>query len=162
MSFKERWSVKRFILHLFPWLMIAVGILACAATRETWRLPDRHPDVDQEDLRFCMECHEESDENIRYSRYSHTPLFAENHRSTAQQNPAVCSMCHAPRFCGTCHGVGIELKPSVKDPTGTFKRTPHRGDYLARHRVDGRIDPVSCRRCHGSPKTVASCSSCHG
>jgi hypothetical protein len=25
---------------------------------------------------------------------------------------------------------------------------PHTGDYLSRHRIDGRLDPVSCRRCH--------------
>jgi hypothetical protein len=162
MNSKGRWSIKQSILKLFVALMVLAMIVACAATQETWRLPSQHPEVDEGDLRFCMECHEESDDNIRYSRFSHSPLFAEKHRSTAQQNQNVCNMCHQPRFCNTCHGTGIEIKPSVKDPTSTFKRTPHRGDYLARHRIDARIDPVSCRRCHGNPKTVASCKSCHG
>ena len=162
MTFKEKWPIKRSMLSIFTSVMIAVVILACAATQENWILPSRHPDVDQEDLRFCMECHEDSDDNIRYSRYSHSPLFAEKHRSVAQQNQAVCAMCHEPRFCDTCHGTGIELKPSGKDPTSTYRRTPHRGDYLARHRIDGHIDPVSCRRCHGNTKTVDTCRSCHG
>jgi len=162
MNFKGRWPIKRSILGIFVTLMISVVILACATIQEMWILPSQHPDVDEDDLRFCMECHEESDDNIRYSRYSHSPLFAEKHRFVAQQNQAVCNMCHQPSDCDICHGTGIELKPSDKDPTSTFRRMPHRGDYLTRHRIDARIDPVSCRRCHGNPKTSASCNSCHG
>jgi hypothetical protein len=38
---------------------------------------------------------------------------------------------------------------------------PHRGDYVTRHRIDGRIDPTACFRCHGSPKRAKLCASCH-
>ena len=143
-------------------LLATALLLACALTQEAWILPSQHPDVDEEDLRFCMECHDESDDNLRYSRFNHRPLFSERHRLVAQQNQAVCNMCHQPAFCDACHGTGIELKPSAKDPTQTFRRTQHRGDYLTRHRIDGRIDPISCRRCHGNPKTTESCRTCHG
>jgi hypothetical protein len=38
--------------------------------------------------------------------------------------------------------------------------TPHRGDYLTQHRVDGRLDPASCFPCHGR-KNVGRCATCH-
>jgi hypothetical protein len=71
-------------------------------------------------------------------------------------------MCHQQQFCDECHGVRVEEKPSAKNKTSTFRRTPHRGDYLSRHRIDGRVDPTSCFRCHGNPKTAETCAPCHG
>jgi hypothetical protein len=71
-------------------------------------------------------------------------------------------MCHQPSYCDTCHGVGVELKPSLKNQTRTNRRMPHRGDYLSRHRIDGRMDPVSCLRCHANRKTAKTCRPCHG
>jgi hypothetical protein len=32
---------------------------------------------------------------------------------------------------------------------------------LTRHRIDGRINPTKCFRCHGAPKTARSCTPCH-
>jgi len=31
---------------------------------------------------------------------------------------------------------------------------PHRGDYTVTHRIDGRLDPGSCYRCHGNRNDV--------
>jgi hypothetical protein len=86
----------------------------------------------------------------------------DNHRVPARQRPEICSMCHQQNFCNNCHGVTTELKPSERNQDKTFRRTPHRGDYLSRHRIDGRIDPTSCFRCHGNPKKSKTCVRCHG
>jgi hypothetical protein len=149
------------LLKMVLALVLAGFLLACAA-EERPSVPIRHPQEDGEDLRFCLDCHDESDEYFPFRRFTHTPFFADDHRLVANQSRNVCSMCHQPSSCDACHGVGIELKPSRRDPMRTHRRTPHRGDYLSRHRIDGRMDPVSCRRCHGNPRTTATCRPCHG
>ena len=137
-------------------------IMACAATQDNWSPPAMHVQEEGEDLRYCLDCHDAADENFPYRRYVHTPLFSENHRVVANQNSRTCNMCHKPSDCDNCHGVGIELKPSTRHQTRPDRRMPHPGDYLSRHRIDGRIDPVSCHRCHGNPKTAQTCKTCHG
>jgi hypothetical protein len=153
---------KEAILRIFLLACIAGWILACAASHQRWSPPLVHPDEESENLKYCLDCHDNSDENIAYRRYVHTPLFMENHRPVAIQNVDVCNMCHQSRFCNDCHGTWNELKPSIKNQTETDRRMPHRGDYLSRHRIDGRIDPISCRKCHGNPKTASKCRRCHG
>jgi hypothetical protein len=37
---------------------------------------------------------------------------------------------------------------------------PHRGEYLTRHQIDGRVDPGSCIQCHGN-RNDGSCGVCH-
>lgn len=153
---------KEIFLRIVLLVCIVGWLLACAATGERWTPPLAHPEAEGENLKYCMDCHDESDANIPYRRYVHTPLFMESHRPAALQNVGVCYMCHPSRFCNDCHGTWIELKPSIKNQTETHRRMPHRGDYLSRHQIDGRIDPVSCRRCHGNPKTSLTCRRCHG
>ena len=137
------------------------SLLGCSVT-EGPSIPDQHLQEKGEDYRYCLDCHDETDEHFPFRRFVHTPLFADDHRLVASQDRRVCSMCHRPSRCDECHGVGIELKPSRKDPTGVTRRTPHRGDYLSRHRIDGRTDPFSCRRCHATPKSAKTCTPCHG
>ena len=55
-----------------------------------------------------------------------------------------------------------ELKPSLRNQSDTFRRMPHRGDFLTRHRIEGKIDPTSCFRCHGNPRASQVCAPCHG
>lgn len=141
---------------------VLAGIFLACTAEERPSLPIRHVQEEGEDLRLCLDCHDETDESFPFRRFVHTPLFSDDHRLVAYQSRKVCSMCHQPDTCDACHGVGIELKPSRRDPTGTYRRTPHRGDYLSRHRIDGRMDPVSCRRCHGNPKSAGTCKPCHG
>lgn len=123
--------------------------------------PLRHPDQG-EDLRRCLNCHDADDDTFPYARFNHTMLFGEKHSQVARSNQRVCEMCHRPSYCSDCHGARVESKPSLKrhgDPRG---RSPHRGDYLSRHRIDGRLRPAKCFKCHGSPKTARSCAKCHG
>jgi hypothetical protein len=154
--------MKKPVLKIMVSTALAAIILACAGTSEYWQLPALHIQEPEEDLRFCLDCHEEADGEFPFKRFVHTMLFSENHRHLANQHYQVCAMCHQQSYCNACHGVRVELKPSLKNQTRTGRRMPHRGDYLSRHRIDGRVDPVSCLRCHGNRKTVKTCKPCHG
>ena len=121
----------------------------------------QHPDQEGENLKFCTDCHEEK-ELIDYRRYDHTRLFITNHRMEASQTQEVCSMCHKPRFCSDCHASRGELKASLKNQTENSRWFQHRGDYISRHKIDGRINPASCVRCHKNRKASKTCVTCHG
>ena len=155
-------STKTTAAMLIFVLMALLG--ACAALDSGQKLGFTHPSA--ADLgakpKVCSDCHEGKTEPIPFSRFDHTPFFADNHRQEAYQYEQTCRGCHQESFCNDCHATRVELKPSVKNPTDTDRRMPHRGDYLSRHRIDGRLDPMSCFRCHGNPKTARTCAPCHG
>jgi hypothetical protein len=113
-------------------------------------------------LRFCLDCHDGDDKDFNYRQFVHTLSFAGDHRLVSSQSSNICYMCHRLSYCSDCHATRVELKPSIKNQTDVQKWMPHRGDYLSRHMIDGRMDPVSCYRCHGNPKTSKTCKSCHG
>jgi hypothetical protein len=131
-----------------------------SALAGSYNVPLSHS-AEGENLSICTQCHEARDKEFPFKRFNHTKTFISHHSTIAKQNENVCAMCHRQSFCSDCHSVGIELKPSVKNHTETKQNMPHRGDYLTRHRIDGRIDPTGCFSCHGSPKTQRSCSKCH-
>ena len=144
-------------------LIMAIGVLlACATVRSGYVPPLQHPDAEGEDLRYCTDCHDAEDEQFPYRRFMHTDIFSSDHRQAVNQSREVCNMCHGQSFCNDCHGVWVELKPSIKNQTSNTRMMPHRGDYLTRHRIDGRINPTSCFRCHGNPATAQKCKPCHG
>ena len=149
-------------------MLIVLPILgflaACAATMEAYQPPALHPEDTGVGRRppICVDCHEAKSDEFNWQQFNHTPFFAESHRQPAYRASQVCAMCHQTSFCNNCHATDIELKPSVKNQAETYRRTPHRGDYLSRHRIDARVDPSSCIRCHGNPKTSRTCARCHG
>jgi len=148
-------------------MILALGALAllaaCATLKGSYEVPTQHPEALAAGKRpVCTECHEERSELIPYARFNHTVYFADSHRQAAYQSERLCAMCHQTSFCNDCHATRVELKPSIKEQTDTFRRLPHRGDYLSRHMIDGRVDPISCFRCHGNPKAALSCRTCHG
>ena len=152
---------KRVLMIITIFLIIGF-LFACAAMRSGYIPPFAHPEEEGEDLSFCTDCHDISEEDFPYGKFNHTGFFAANHRQTAYQNSDICSMCHRQSYCDDCHAVRVELKPSTRYQTENYRWFPHRGDYLTRHRFDGRIDPTSCFRCHGNPKTAKTCVPCHG
>jgi hypothetical protein len=155
--------MKKHTLSFFAAGISLFLLWSCAALERGFVLPGEHPDPLPDNTRpICTDCHEPRDEFVAYEQYDHTVLFLNNHKPEASQHPEICSVCHMQQFCSDCHGVGIELKPSRRHPTDIFRRTPHRGDYLSRHRIEGRINPTSCFRCHGNPKTARTCVKCHG
>lgn len=151
-------------MHRTPYTAVLVSsvlLFGCAALKGGYSVPTRHPEDVGKGRPTCSECHE-AGQAVPYARFDHTVSFSENHRQEAYQNEKVCSMCHDQSFCNDCHVTHTELKPSVKNQTDTYRGTPHRGDYLSRHRIDARIDPTSCFRCHGNPKASQNCVTCHG
>ena len=155
---------RRYLLVLTAMSLSTLLLVACAALDGGYPLPAQHPpEADLGRTRpVCSGCHETGTKGLAFADFNHTPTFADNHRSVAGRQPQVCAMCHQQSFCNNCHSNGTELKPSLKNQTDTFQRMPHRGDYLTRHKIDGRIDPTSCYRCHGNPKTAQRCTTCHG
>lgn len=142
-------------------LVSGLLLVGCAALKGGYAVPSRHPEDVGRGRPACSACHE-AGQALAYARFDHTASFAGNHSREAAQSERVCAMCHEQSFCNDCHVARSELKPSVKNATDTYRGMPHRGDYLSRHRIDARIDPTSCFRCHGNPKASKACVSCHG
>ncbi len=151
------------LLTTLTLLAVLLLVAACAGLQSRYTLPARHPNAEELTVspKVCTDCHERGQE-LAYERYVHTADFGKNHRPEATQGEAVCAMCHQTSFCNDCHATRVELKPSLKNQSETYRSSPHRGDYLSRHRIDGRVDPTSCFRCHGNPKSAQSCARCHG
>jgi len=144
--------------------LLLLGLSACAALDSGRDLPQKHtsPEVLGLNPTTCTDCHDARDSKLAFGSFNHTPTWLQTHRQPAYQNEAVCSMCHQTSFCNDCHSSRVELKPSLKNQDDTRRQMPHRGDYLSRHRIEGRIDPSSCFRCHGNPKSAQTCARCHG
>ena len=150
-------NIKSITLILL--VLLATSLVACVAT---YQFPAKHPEELEAIRPVCTDCHDSSDENVSYDRFTHTISWGKDHRLAAYQNEQVCSMCHQQSYCNDCHGVRVELKPSTKSPDDVLRNMPHRGDFLSRHRIEGRMNPTSCFRCHGNPKTAQTCAPCHG
>jgi len=153
---KNRWHLG------LATLACTLTLAACAAMNGGYTVPDRHPEELGRGNPVCTECHEADDANIAYAAFSHDGGWASGHRQVAYGNQQLCAMCHNQSFCNDCHVTRDELKPSVRREADTYRQMPHRGDYLSRHRIDARLDPTSCFRCHGNPKSSKTCASCHG
>jgi hypothetical protein len=153
-----KYESKNVILILVIALLLVRYVSSALAG--SYNVPLSHS-AEEENLSICTQCHEAKDKEFPFKRFNHTKTFISHHSTVAKQNENVCAMCHRQSFCSDCHAVGIELKPSVKNHTAAKQSMPHRGDYLTRHRIDGRIDPTGCFSCHGSPKAQRSCSKCH-
>jgi hypothetical protein len=150
-------KVKSLTLILLS--LATASLVACAAT---YQFPAEHPEELEAIRPVCTDCHDVSDEKINYARFVHTINWGVDHRLAAYQGEQICAMCHQQSYCNDCHGVRVELKPSTKSPDDVMRKMPHRGDFLTRHRIEGRMNPTSCFRCHGNPKTAQTCAPCHG
>jgi len=155
--------MKKIYLPLAVVLFSLVALGACSTMNSAFQLPNSHPSPEDlgEQPKTCTNCHDARGD-IPFERFVHTQTWGENHRQAAYQGERVCALCHQTSFCNDCHATRVELKPSLRNQTDNTRRMPHRGDYLSRHRIDGRIDPTSCFRCHGNPKAAQTCATCHG
>ncbi len=153
-------SASSFLLCLALSLLVLV---ACSSLRPGY-VPPAHPPLFELGERrvFCVKCHGEATEPILFRKYNHTITFTDSHRLAAYQDEQVCASCHEQSFCNDCHVTRSELKPSIKNQTENYRRMQHRGDYVSRHRIDARVDPTSCFRCHGNPASSQTCIPCHG
>lgn len=107
----------------------------------------------------CAKCHRS------LSRYTpetlsmvrHAPGFARRHGVEARTSGALCSQCHEPNYCVRCHTVAPLVPLAGVEPTRVSLEFIHRGDFMARHATESRLDQSACVRCHA----VDTCDGCH-
>jgi hypothetical protein len=75
----------------------------------------------------------------------HTPDFIERHKSVAGADAAMCSNCHAERFCTDCHDG--KVRP----------RTVHPNDWISMHPIAARQDNPRCTSCHQEEQFCLQC-----
>jgi hypothetical protein len=130
----------------------ACAFPACSGPRSAARV---HPEELHESP-TCSACHEKKE----YPALDHLAGWSRTHAAPARQYARTCEVCHQTSFCADCHGRREEIKPSDKNADRPGVAMPHRGDYITRHEIDGRLDPASCFACHGR-KNDWRCSQCH-
>jgi len=140
-------------------LMTACGLLS----PEPSFAPTHPPQETSAGRPLCSDCH--GAETIKgslktFASFDHTPAFVKDHRYLANQSSGTCAACHAQSFCSDCHAGKTMMNPSVKLGNRPDRETPHRGNYLAVHRMDGKMDPTSCYKCHGRANND-KCIACH-
>jgi hypothetical protein len=125
-------------------------------------LPSSHPEALPQGRPICSECHETTlkDSQKPYTVFDHTPSFVKDHRFAAQAEERTCAICHKQSFCTDCHANHNEIKPSLKMGDRPDRDLVHRGDYMTRHKFEGKLDPASCYRCHGRANNE-KCVTCH-
>jgi len=143
------------ILKLMVLLLLPVLVLMVYGSGSFAGTAGKHP-MEVEGPVICSECHQDS-----RSSMDHTAEFGKfRHRFVAQQNKQACDVCHVESFCSDCHAHKEYLKPSDKFADSPERALPHRGDYLNQHKIDGKINPASCMKCHGRQNNER-CSVCH-
>ena len=156
----------RFFQVMLPALAVAglmVIVTACAQMKAIPGLPASHPEalvVGQQVS--CAECHEDQQKGTMkaFDAFSHTPSFVKNHRFYASSDERLCSSCHKSSFCNDCHTNQTEMKPSLKYGNRPDRDMPHRGNFFTLHKIEGKLDPASCYRCHGRANNER-CITCH-
>jgi len=137
------------LLSLAILLMVAVSAFAGYKS-----VVKKHP-MQFTTLPLCSNCH--TDER---AVFDHGNGFSSRHGYYAFQKESVCAGCHAESFCADCHANKEEIKPVDKFKDSPERMMPHRGDYISRHKIDGKINPAPCMKCHGR-KNNERCKTCH-
>lgn len=155
--------IRKTILLLVATL--GIGILtACALLSPQTSFVPTHPEgVEAAGRPLCSDCHgtDAMKGGLKtYASFDHTPTFVKNHRFQANQDSGTCASCHAPSFCSDCHGGKVSMSPSIKMGNRPDRELAHRGNYLILHRMDGKMDPTSCYKCHGRSNND-KCATCH-
>jgi hypothetical protein len=142
---------NRLYIILIPLILGAI-LYACANTKSVAKV---HP-TEVKGLVDCGECHTDNWAALNHQADD----FYRKHKFYAGQQKFACQTCHQESFCADCHAHKEEIKPSDKYKTSPERQLPHRGDYLSRHKIEGRIDPASCLKCHGRTNNER-CKTCH-
>jgi hypothetical protein len=135
-------------------LLAAVALFGVYACAHTASLAVHHP-IELTAPPLCSDCHQDWRTSL-----DHTSDYIKRHRFYAEQKSQACLVCHKESFCSDCHAHRDELKPSDKYKDSPERWLPHRGDYLNQHKIDGRINPASCMKCHGRSNNER-CRVCH-
>jgi hypothetical protein len=121
-----------------------------------------HPEALPEGRPVCSDCHEGNVKSALkpFAVFNHTDIFIKEHRFSAGRDDKICATCHAVSFCTDCHAQQSEIKPATKLGNRPDRELIHRGDYKILHRIEGKLDPASCYRCHGRANNE-QCQTCH-
>lgn len=142
---------------------IITVLAACAQMKTLPGLPDSHPEALAVGQQVnCSECHDDQQKGTLKAipSFSHTAAFIKSHRLYAANDDRLCALCHKSSFCSDCHTNKTEMKPSTKYGYRPDREMPHRGNYMTLHRIEGKLDPASCYRCHGRANNE-QCNNCH-
>lgn len=147
--------------------LIVAGLIAllaaCAQMKAIPSLPDSHPEALAAGQQVhCSECHEDQQKGTMkaYDSFSHSSAFVKNHRFYAASDDRLCVTCHKSSFCNDCHTNSVEMKPSTNYGYRPDRDMPHRGNFMTLHKIEGKLDPASCYRCHGRANNER-CVACH-
>lgn len=149
------------MIRLLVICMLVTLPAATFAVEQRRFLPATHP-ASVEARTDCTECHADDvgGQMKPKGTFDHSPSFIRSHRFYAIQGDQLCQSCHVRAFCADCHAGKDRLSPSSKYPERPDRNMPHVANYLYQHRIDGRIDPAGCYRCHGRTNN-RSCTQCH-
>ena len=151
------------IISIFALVGLIAILAACSRMNALYSLPASHPEAlaagQQVD---CSECHEDQQKGTMkaYAAFSHSPAFVKNHRFYAATDDRLCTVCHKSSFCNDCHTNQVEMKPSIKYGYRPDREMPHRGNFMTLHKIEGKLDPAGCYRCHGRANNER-CIACH-
>ncbi len=111
---------------------------------------------------LCTDCHNNNEDKISslFESLEHTASFIDNHKIYVVHEEEACTLCHKQNFCITCHANKDITLPSYKNGERPDRVYPHEGDYIIRHRIDGKILSDRCFKCHGR-KNNRTCKACH-
>jgi len=138
------------------------ALSACAQMKALPNLPATHPEALAAGPVSCSECHEDQQQGTMkaFAAFDHSQIFIKNHRLFAASDDSLCASCHKVSFCADCHTQKADIKPATKNGHRPDRMMPHRGDFLTLHKIEGKLDPASCYRCHGRANNE-QCVACH-
>lgn len=137
------------------------ALSACAQIKALPNIPASHPEELSRGAVSCSECHEDQKGTMKsFASFNHTQSFIKNHRFYAGSDDVLCASCHKASFCADCHSHKTDMKPSTKYGSRPDRIMPHRGDFLTLHKIEGKLDPAGCYRCHGRANNE-QCVACH-
>ena len=139
------------------------SLVACNLLSPEASMARTHPQELGSGRPMCTECHENEPMKgslMLYGALNHTPSFVKDHKFAANQDLQSCASCHSQASCSDCHtGKGV-ISPALKLSDRPDRMSPHRGGYLAIHRIEGKLDPTGCFKCHGRANNQL-CTTCH-
>jgi hypothetical protein len=145
-------------------VLLGIGaLMACSLISPQASFAPTHPEKLSEGRPVCSECHSTDVAKGAlkpYASFDHTPAFVKDHKFQANQDANTCASCHSQSFCTDCHGGKVPMKPAIKLSDRPDRATPHRGDFLTLHKLEGRLDPSACYTCHGRANND-KCRACH-
>lgn len=107
----------------------------------------------------CDRCHPDLTQYALkpISRFEHKGDYLHTHKNIARSRPDTCGTCHDQQFCADCHARTVATRIEFKMPDRYDRQMIHRGDWIGRHMIEEKRDPMMCERCHAS----SFCSDCH-